>query len=64
MHFSRPSAYRLSWWRPWYRGLVGTFSDGYCSVTVGRNMFDSVTPNPPTGARNSETAPRGSMSDV
>src|SRR5665647_121691 len=50
MHFSRPSAYRLSWCRPWYLGLVGVFSNGYCSVTVGLNIDEMVTPKPATGA--------------
>src|SRR5450830_1658104 len=64
MHFSSPSAYRLSWWRPWYRGWVGTRSNGYCSVTVGRNMFESVTPNPAMGATASAMPVRVSMSDL
>src|SRR5665648_928678 len=50
MHFSRPSAYRLSWCRPWNLGLVGVFSNGYCSVTVGLNIDEMVTPKPATGA--------------
>src|SRR5215218_7777223 len=62
MHFSRPSAYRLSWWRPWYRGLGGTFSNGYCSVTVGLNIDANVTPNPATGASSSPSPDFGSMS--
>src|SRR5438128_1403621 len=46
MHFSRPSGCRFSWWRPWNRLAVGTFSKGYCSVTGLRNMVPKVTPNP------------------
>src|SRR3954468_10822956 len=52
MHFSRPSGHRLSWCRPWNRGAVGTFSNGYCSVTTFRNMVRKVTPNPATGSQN------------
>src|SRR3954454_3218044 len=50
MHFSRPSGQRLSWWRPWKRGAVGSFSNGYCSVTTFLNMVRKVTPNPATGS--------------
>src|SRR4051812_17445980 len=52
MHFSRPSGQRLSWWRPWNRGAVGCFSNGYCSVTTFLNMVRKVTPNPATGSQN------------
>ena len=52
MHFSRPSGQRLSWWRPWKRGAVGSFSNGYCSVTTLRNIVRKVTPNPATGSQN------------
>src|SRR4051794_2943334 len=51
MHFSRPSGQRLSWWRPWKRGAVGCFSNGYCSVTTFLNMVRKVTPNPATGSQ-------------
>src|ERR1700712_4334739 len=51
MHFSRPSGQRLSWWRPWKRGAVGTFSNGYYSVTTLRNIVRKVTPNPATGSQ-------------
>src|SRR3954447_15912142 len=51
-HFSRPSGQRLSWWRPWKRGAVGFFSNGYCSVTTLRNIVRKVTPNPATGSQN------------
>src|SRR5665648_126490 len=50
MHLSRPSAYRLSWCRTWNLGLVVVFSNGYCSVTVGLNIDEMVTPKPATGA--------------
>src|SRR3954454_10281686 len=52
MHFSRPSGQRLSWCRPWKRGAVGSFSNGYCSVTTFLNMVRKVTPNPATGSQN------------
>src|SRR3954453_4454975 len=52
MHFSSPSGQRLSWWRPWKRGAVGFFSNGYCSVTTRRNIVRKVTPNPATGSQN------------
>src|SRR3954451_3163359 len=51
MHFSRPSGQRLSWWRPWKRGAVGSFSNGYCSVTTFLNIVRNVTPNPATGSQ-------------
>src|SRR3954470_8090489 len=52
MHFSRPSGQRLSWCRPWKRGAVGNFSNGYCSVTTFLNIVRKVTPNPATGSQN------------
>src|SRR3954464_15267026 len=52
MHFSRPSGQRLSWCRPWKRGAVGIFSNGYSSVTTFLNMVRKVTPNPATGSQN------------
>src|SRR5215213_10258276 len=52
MHFSRPSGQRLSWCRPWKRGAVGSFSNGYCSVTTFLNMVRNVTPKPATGSQN------------
>ncbi len=52
MHFSRPSGQRLSWCRPWNRGAVGFFSNGYCSVTTFLNMVRKVTPKPATGSQN------------
>src|SRR3954452_22158048 len=52
MHFSSPSGHRFSWWRPWKRGAVGFFSNGYCSVTTLRNIVRKVTPNPATGSQN------------
>src|SRR4051812_31983139 len=52
MHFSRPSGQRFSWCRPWKRGAVGFFSNGYCSVTTFRNIVRKVTPNPATGSQN------------
>src|SRR6478752_9231568 len=52
MHFSSPSGHRLSWWRPWKRGAVGCFSNGYCSVTTFLNIVRKVTPNPATGSQN------------
>src|SRR6188474_2552575 len=51
MHFSRPSGQRFSWWRPWKRGAVGFFSNGYCSVNTLRNIVRKVTPNPATGSQ-------------
>src|SRR5919202_2341507 len=51
-HFSRPSGHRLSWWRPWKRGAVAFFSNGYCSVTTLRNVVRKVTPKPATGSQN------------
>src|SRR5882672_8957289 len=53
MHFSRPSGWRLSWWRPWKRGAVGFLYSGYCSVSRFLNMALKVTPKPATGPRNS-----------
>src|SRR3954454_12580856 len=52
MHFSSPSGQRLSWCRPWKRGAVGCFSNGYCSVTTLRNIVRKVTPKPATGSQN------------
>src|SRR3954463_10180554 len=52
MHFSSPSGQRFSWWRPWKRGAVGFFSNGYCSVTTFLNMVRNVTPNPAIGSQN------------
>src|SRR3954447_14728832 len=51
MHFSSPSGQRFSWCRPWNRGAVGFFSNGYCSVNTFRNMVRKVTPNPATGSQ-------------
>src|SRR5215207_8662387 len=51
MHFSSPSGQRLSWWRPWNRGAVGFFSNGYSSVNTLRNIVRKVTPNPATGSQ-------------
>src|SRR3954465_13310935 len=53
MHFSRPSACRLSTCRPWQRGAVGRFSSGYSSVTGFLNIVEKVTPNPAIGANRS-----------
>ena len=39
------------------RGWVGTFSNGYCSVTVGRNIEEMVIPKPATGANSLPRAP-------
>src|ERR1019366_1475538 len=50
MHFSRPSEWRLSWWRPWERGWVGRLTSGYSSVSRARNIVAKVTPKPATGA--------------
>src|SRR5690349_11164511 len=58
MHFSRPSGQRLSWWRPWKRGAVGSFSKGYCSVTTFLNMVRKVTPKPATGSTNCSLSER------
>src|SRR6476620_10769856 len=52
MHFSSPSGQRLSWCRPWKRGAVGSFSNGYCSVTTFLNIVRKVTPNPAIGSQN------------
>src|SRR6476469_9802202 len=52
MHFARPSGQRLSWCRPWNRGAVGSFSNGYCSVTTFLNIVRKVTPKPATGSQN------------
>ncbi len=52
MHFSSPSGQRLSWCRPWNRGAVGFFSNGYCSVTTFLNMVRKVTPKPAIGSQN------------
>src|SRR5689334_12560399 len=51
MHFSRPSGQRFSWCRPWKRGAVGFFSNGYSSVNTLRNIVRKVTPNPATGSQ-------------
>src|SRR6185437_6202988 len=51
MHFSSPSGQRFSWCRPWKRGAVGFFSNGYCSVNTFRNIVRKVTPNPATGSQ-------------
>src|SRR3954447_20484281 len=51
MHFSSPSGQRFSWCRPWNRGAVGFFSNGYCSVNTFRNIVRKVTPNPATGSQ-------------
>src|SRR5436190_21423755 len=59
MHFSSPSGHRLSWCRPWNRGAVGFFSNGYCSVTTFLNIVRKVTPNPATGSQNCSLTPRG-----
>src|SRR5215469_5630175 len=55
MHFSSPSGHRLSWWRPWNRGAVGTFCSGYWTVSTFRNICRKVTPNPLTESRKSGT---------
>src|SRR5271155_4844734 len=52
MHFSRPSEYRLSWWRPWERGMTGPGFSGYSSVILFLNIEPNVTPKPATPARN------------
>src|SRR3954468_2481418 len=59
MHFSRPSGQRLSWWRPWNRGAVGFFSNGYCSVTTFLNIVRKVTPKPAIGSQNCSRMPLG-----
>ena len=51
MHFSMPSSYRLSTWRPWRRSGFGRFSFGYWVVTTAPvgvlwASFFSVTRNP------------------
>src|SRR3954454_4127720 len=51
MHFSNPSGQRFSWCRPWKRGAVGFFSNGYSSVNTFRNIVRKVTPNPATGSQ-------------
>src|SRR6185436_21070817 len=51
MHFSSPSGQRLSWCRPWKRGAVGFFSNGYSSVTTFLNMVRNVTPKPAIGSQ-------------
>src|SRR2546421_12508386 len=51
MHFSSPSGQRFSWCRPWKRGAVGFFSNGYSSVNTLRNIVLKVTPNPATGSQ-------------
>src|SRR3954447_26923233 len=56
MHFSSPSGQRFSWWRPWKRGAVGFFSNGYCSVTTFLNMVRNVTPKPAMGSQNCSLA--------
>src|SRR5579863_6242543 len=55
MHFSSPSGQRLSWWRPWNRGAVGSFCSGYCTVSTLRNICLKVTAKPLTGLRKSST---------
>ena len=57
MHFSRPSGQRLSWCRPWKRGAVGSFSNGYCSVTTFLNIVRKVTPNPAIGSQRDSLMP-------
>src|SRR6187402_3024994 len=64
MHFSRPSGQRLSWCRPWKRGAVGIFSNGYCSVTTFLNMVRKVTPKPATGSQNCSRRERDSAIGV
>src|SRR6478672_9894686 len=56
-HFSRPSGWRLSWWRPWKRGAVGRGFSGYSSVATLRNIVENETPKPATGARSSARNP-------
>src|ERR1022692_4072852 len=55
MHFSSPSGQRLSWWRPWKRGAVGSMTSGYSTVSTFLNIVRKVTPNPLTGLRKSNT---------
>ena len=64
MHFSRPSGQRLSWWRPWKRGAVGSFSKGYCSVTTFLNIVRKVTPNPAIGSQRLSLMPFDSCSEL
>src|SRR6478752_3184860 len=52
MHFSSPSGQRLSWCRPWNRGAVAFFSNGYSSVTTFLNIVRKVTPKPAMGSQN------------
>src|SRR3954452_15174662 len=56
-HFSRPSGWRLSWWRPWKRGAVGRGFSGYSSVATLRNIVENDTPKPATGAKSSDRKP-------
>src|SRR5579875_2246941 len=53
MHFSSPSGHRLSWWRPWNLGAVGTLPSGYSTVSTFLNIWWKVTPNPLMGLRKS-----------
>src|SRR5690606_24959464 len=55
MHFSRPSGQRLSWWRPWKRGMVGRLTSGYSTVGTFLNIVWKVTPKPLTGLSHSST---------
>src|SRR5580704_4989061 len=55
MHFSRPSGHRLSWWRPWNRGAVGSCCSGYWTVSTLLNICRKVTPKPLTEWRKSGT---------
>src|SRR5450759_182636 len=55
MHFSSPSGQRLSWWRPWKRGAVGSMTSGYSTVSTFLNIVRKVTPKPLTGLRKSNT---------
>src|SRR6476659_8917515 len=57
MHFSSPSGQRLSWCRPWKRGAVGFFSNGYSSVTTFLNIVRKVTPNPAIGSQSCSLSP-------
>ena len=41
-HFSRPSGWRFSWWRPWNRSSVGALTSGYSTVKRGRKTLRSV----------------------
>src|SRR6478609_6982869 len=56
-HFSSPSGWRLSWWRPWKRGAVGRGFSGYSSVATLRNIVENDTPKPATGAKSSDRKP-------